>query len=283
MYVHKLNLKKTKFMNKMIMNRLTMLAVTLMASMACFAQGKGGETTGWGSVFGPNYQELSYSVTTNSIHVAEVTGFASYVVATPEIMDDPEAHSTDPNLQIEKNTIIINHFMTGSPNVWIPSVADNAFASVASDLASRIKTIKIDFKGNNTTQYDPVVIGENAFAGLTSVTDVVSYIPGEFLKAIPTNAFAATVYKTATLTIPEGDDVMKSYADETKGWSKFKIITNGTRILGDVDGVNGFGVGDISEIITQIKKGGYNIILDVDGNGEIGVGDISAIITKMKN
>lgn len=214
-------------MNKMIMNRLTMLAVTLMASMACFAQGKSGETTGWGSVFGPNYQELSYSVTTNSIHVAEVNGFASYVVTTPEIMDNPEAYSTDPNLQIEKNTIIINHFMKGSPNVWIPSVADNAFASVASDLASRIKTIKIDFKGNsessNTTQDDPVVIGKNAFAGLTSVETVFNYTPGEYVQAIPTDAFATSVYEDATLVVPTGS--MPGYAN-TDGWSNFYTIVN---------------------------------------------------------
>ena len=227
MYVHKLNLKKTKFMNKMIMNRLTMLAVTLMASMACFAQGKGGETTGWGAVFGPNYQELSYSVTTNSIHVAEVTGFASYVLTTPKIMDDPEAYSPDPNLKIEKNTIIINHFMTGSPSVWIPRVADNAFASVASDLASRIKTIKIDFKGHressNTTQDIPVVIGENAFAGLTSVKTVFNYTPGKYVKDIKENAFATSVYENATLVVPTGS--MPGYAN-TDGWSNFYIIVN---------------------------------------------------------
>ena len=133
------------------MNRLTMLAVTLMASMACFAQGKGGEATGWTATqFGPNYQELSYSVTTNSIyHEAIVTGFASYVVDDPAIMDDPEAHAPgDVNLAIQKNTIIINHYMEGgtSHDVYIPSIAENAFAEVGATLASKIKKIKIDFK-----------------------------------------------------------------------------------------------------------------------------------------
>ena len=222
----------------MIMNRLTMLAVTLMASMACFAQGKSGETTGWGAVFGPNYQELSYSVTTNSIHVAEVTGFASCVLTTPKIMDDPEAYSNDPNLKIEKNTIIINHFMTGSPNVWIPSVADNAFASVASDLASKIKTIKIDFKDNsessNTTQDLPVVIGENAFAGLTSVETVFNYTPGEYVKDIKENAFADAVYSNASLIVP--DCSMGKYA-KAQGWKNFVSIYNTAgELFGDING-----------------------------------------------
>lgn len=270
-------------MNKMIMNRLTMLAVTLMASMACFAQGKGGETTGWGSVFGPDYQELSYSVTTNSIHEAVVTGFASYVVATPEIMDDPEAYSTDPNLQIEKNTIMINHFMTGSPNVWIPSVADNAFASVASDLASKIKTIKIDFKSNNTTQDDPVVIGENAFAGLTSVETVFNYTPGEYVQAIPTDAFATNVYKTATLIVPEGS--MGNYAD-VAGWKNFLTITDGSIILGDYDGQNGFQQKDVTLLQRALKKTNplnpYNAAVDMNGDGIVNQKDYTLLTRRYK-
>lgn len=258
-------------MNKMIMNRLTMLAVTLMASMACFAQGKGGETTGWGSVFGPDYQELSYSVTTNSIHEAVVTGFASYVVATPEIMDDPEAYSTDPNLQIEKNTIIINHFMTGSPNVWIPSVADNAFASVASDLASKIKTIKIDFMSNNTTQDDPVVIGENAFAGLTSVETVFNYTPGEYVQAIPTDAFATNVYKTAKLMVPAG--YLTQYAG-TEGWNKFYLISDGEVTLGDLEVDGEIDALDVKELKKMILNGTYSAAADLNGDGDIDALDL---------
>lgn len=267
-------------MNKMIMNRLTMLAVTLMASMACFAQGKGGETTGWGSVFGPNYQELSYSVTTNSIHVAEVTGFASYVVATPEIMDDPEAYSTDPNLQIEKNTIIINHFMTGSPNVWIPSVADNAFASVASDLASRIKTIKIDFKGDsessNTTQDDPVVIGENAFAGLTSVETVFNYTPGEYVTNIPESAFAPTVYSNASLIVP--DCSMGKYA-KAQGWKNFVSIYNTAgELFGDINGsddVTGADVTALKRVIAGTRD--ETDACDVNCSGDVTGADVTAL------
>ena len=264
-------------MNKMIMNRLTMLAVTLMASMACFAQGKGGETTGWGSVFGPNYQELSYSVTTNSIHVAEVTGFASCVLTTPKIMDDPEAYSNDPNLQIEKNTIIINHFMTGSPNVWIPSVADNAFASVASDLASKIKTIKIDFKGNsessNTTQDIPVVIGENAFAGLTSVETVFNYTPGEYVKDIKENAFATKVYQTATLRVPEGS--LAKYASKA-GWNKFYFKTDGKMLLGDLSGTGSKIDGSDLKVLRKMIVGNIDKkdAADLNGDGLVNGADL---------
>ncbi len=277
-------------MNKNFMNRLTMLAVTLMASMACFAQGKGGEATGWTAAqFGPNYQELSYSVTTNTeYHEAVVTGFASYVVETPAIMDDPETYAPgDANLQIEKNTILINHFMEGgtSHDVYIPSVAASAFASVASDLAAKIQTIKIDFKENaesdDYTQDIPVVIGSSAFAGLTSVENVYSYTPGEFVKAIPTNAFATSVLQSAKLNVPAGS--LTAYA-KTAGWKSFRYIFDGTSLLGDLSGDKNLTNVDALRILKLIKdNAAYNPVADVNGDGSLTNVDVLLVLKKIKN
>lgn len=289
MYLHKLNLKKTKFMNKMIMNRLTMLAVTLMASMACFAQGKSGEATGWTAAqFGPNFQELSYSVTTNSVyHEAIVTGFASYVVDDPAIMDDPETYAPgDVNLQIEKNTIIINHYMKGGSNldVYIPSVAANAFANVASDLAEKIKTIKIDFKENSEsedyTQDIPVVIGEKAFAGLTSVTKVQSYSPTP--PTCSEDAFASSV---KTLIVPAGSSVMGLYAkSNAKAWRKIATIKNTDGLqFGDVDKDGRVRSGDLTTLQSVIKgKKPANDACDVDGDGRVRSGDLTTLQKEIK-
>ena len=71
------------------MNRLTMLAVTLMASIACFAQGNSGEATEWGQNFGPDYQELKYDVTVGSPFQVSVIGFSDAVVNDPTIMNNP--------------------------------------------------------------------------------------------------------------------------------------------------------------------------------------------------
>ena len=222
MYIHKLNLKKTKFMNKMILNRLTMLAVTLMASMACFAQGK--SATGWtNSSFGPDYQELTYDVLgSDGCWEVQVAGFASSVVNDPKIMLNPPQQD---DVTIIAKTVAIPHYLTrtDAQPVFNGIVKEGAFANVSSELANNVTTLTIDFKGNTTTAWEPVKIKDNAFTGLTKLTTVKSLTPGEYVKAIPTDAFATSVYEDATLVVPTGS--MPGYAN-TDGWSNFYTIVN---------------------------------------------------------
>jgi hypothetical protein len=275
--------QKTKFMNKNFMNRLTMLAVTLMASMACFAQGKSGEATDWGSTFPNNFQELKYDVTNGSPHLVDVIGFSDGVIANPDIMDDPTLANVE-GVTIVKNTVSIPHWLDGGvnkPSVYNRSVKDNAFASVDETLAGKIKTITIDYKDREYINGVPLVIGANAFAGLTSVTTVECYAPTP--PTCPEGAFATSVYEDATLVVPTGS--MPAYAN-TDGWSNFYTIVNADGYEhGDVnidDKVNKTDITIFRKWLNEDDDVDYDKILDEEdldfnNDGKVNKTDITAL------
>lgn len=283
MYVHKLNLKKTKFMNKMIMNRLTMLAVTLMASMACFAQGKMATTISDGKQVGDvfDYLELKYKVTGNSAgYTVQVIGFADAFEADPTKFDTSE--------EIDAlNTVTIPHYIGKSTDVavqvYVQSIADGALNTSDATLASKVTAITIQYVDNEKTLGNPVIIGENAFAGLTSVTKVESFIPGAKVAAIPDNAFATAIYKKP-LIVPEGK--MGKYA-ATEGWKKFNIIkTEDGQILGNMNTDARLTTGDYTLLLTMIKTRPLpNPIpdyADMNGDGRLTTGDAAILLDIVK-
>ena len=258
------------------MNRLTMLAVTLMASIACFAQGKGGEATGWtADSFGPDYQELKYNVTVGSPHQVSVIGFADGILANPQWMVTPP---DDPKVAIVANTVTIYHYLPGDigenlPAVWNHGVEANAFKSVDADLASNVTKLSIEYVNNNTTEGNAVTIGENAFSGLTSLATVISAIPGDAVQPIPESAFAANVYKTAKLMVPAGS--LAKYADEeTEGWNKFYLISDGEVTLGDLEEDGEIDALDVKELKKMILNGTYSAAADLNGDGDIDALDL---------
>lgn len=266
-------------MNKMIMNRLTMLAVTLMASMACFAQGK--SATGWtNSSFGPDYQELTYDILgSDGCWQVQVAGFASSVVNDPSIMLTPPQQD---DVTIIAKTVAIPHYLTrtDAQPVFNGIVKEGAFANVSSELANNVTTLTIDFVGNTTTAWEPVKIKDNAFTGLTKLTTVKSLTPGEYVKDIPESAFSNTTYNTAVLLIPEGEEAMRAYASKT-GWSKFIYITNGEGILGDVNDDGDIDIFDLDEIIDLIFDDPENVLGDLNGDGEVDIFDLDILIDKI--
>ena len=270
-------------MNKMIMNRLTMLAVTLMASMACFAQGKMATTIGSGKQVGDvfDYLELKYKVTNNSAgYTVQVIGFADAFEANPKNFDtseDIDAH----------NTVTIPHYIGTSTDVavqvYVQSIADGALNTSDATLAGKVTAITIQYVDNEKTLGNPVIIGENAFAGLTSVTKVESFIPGAKVAAIPATSFATSVYKTASLNVPTGS--MGNYADAT-GWKNFLTITDGSIILGDYDGQNGFQQKDVTLLQRALKKtlplNPYNAAVDMNGDGIVNQKDYTLLTRRYK-
>lgn len=263
-------------MNKMIMNRLTMLAVTLMASMACFAQGKMATTIGSGKQVGDvfDYLELKYKVTNNSAgYTVQVIGFADAFEANPKNFDtseDIDAH----------NTVTIPHYIGTSTDVavqvYVQSIADGALNTSDATLAGKVTAITIDYVNNDKTLGNPVIIGENAFAGLTSVATVESEIPGAKVADIPESAFATNVYKTAKLKVPAGS--LAKYA-AAEGWTKFYYITDGSVVLGDLDpdhdgDIDGL---DVKELKKMILNGTYSVAADLNGDGDIDGLDLKKI------
>lgn len=279
MYVHKLNLKKTKFMNKMIMNRLTMLAVTLMASIACFAQGKMATTIESGKQVGDvfDYLELKYKVTNASAgYTVQVIGFADAFEADPTKFDTSEDIDAF-------NTVTIPHYIGTSTDVavqvYVQSIADGALNTSDATLAGKVTAITIQYVDNDKTQGIPVSIGENAFAGLTSVATVKSFTPSAKVAAIPESSFAKVVYQTATLIVPESTNyaTVKAYA-KTDGWSKFYKKSDGAIILGDVTGEGSINVFDVNRIKKMIAHTmDVNTVADFDGSGAVNVFDVNRL------
>lgn len=257
-------------MNKMIMNRLTMLAVTLMASMACFAQGKMATTIESGKQVGDvfDYLELKYKVTNNSAgYTVQVIGFADAFEANPKNFDtseDIDAH----------NTVTIPHYIGTSTDVavqvYVQSIADGALNTSDATLAGKVTAITIQYVDNDKTQGIPVSIGENAFAGLTSVTTVESFIPGAKVAAIPASSFATSVYKTATLKTPE--KVMGKYTSKD-GWKRFLKVTDGSFLLGDIDGNGSVTALDVAKFNKAYKTGVWTGLkkdaVDMNSDGSI--------------
>ena len=234
----------------MIMNRLTMLAVTLMASIACFAQGKSGEATEWGQNFGPDYQELKYDVTVGSPFQVSVIGFSDAVVNDPTIMNNPPDKD---GVTIVAHKVVVPHWLPGDASkasVWNKSVQANAFKNVDAELAGYVTTLAIGFEDNELINGAPVAIGENAFSGLTSLATVISDTPGEYVTNIPESAFAATVYSNASLIVP--DCSMGKYA-KAQGWKNFVSIYNTAgELFGDINASEDVTGADLTALKTVI-------------------------------
>ena len=262
-------------MNKMIMNRLTMLAVTLMASMACFAQGKSVTTIGGGmavdSIF--DYLELQYKVLENATgYTVEVVGFSDAFKADPTLFDSSDDIKTH-------NTVTLYHIIGESDKVqvktYVARVAAGALNTTDATLASKVTAIEIDYS-DDMMATAPVIIGENAFAGLTSVATVESYTPGEEIQAIPTDAFADAVYLGASLYVP--NCAMGKYA-KLQGWKKFASIYNADgELFGDING-NGSVAGNDVTALKRVLAGtrAETDACDVNSNGSVAGNDVTAL------
>ena len=270
-------------MNKMIMNRLTMLAVTLMASIACFAQGKMATTIESGKQVGDvfDYLELKYKVTNASAgYTVQVIGFADAFEADPTKFDTSEDIDAF-------NTVTIPHYIGTSTDVavqvYVQSIADGALNTSDATLAGKVTAITIQYVDNDKTQGIPVSIGENAFASLTSLTTVQSLTPGGVLNGssvktiintLPESAFAASVYKSAALIVPS--EYMGKYSSKA-AWKNFYIIKDSEgKMLGNVNNdkyVNSTDYQKLySEIKTAIKNGttvAYSTYKDINGDNKV--------------
>jgi hypothetical protein len=122
-----------------------------------------------------------------------------------------------------------------------------------------------------------VSIGKNAFASLTSVATVESFIPGTKIVAIPDNAFATAVYKKP-LIVPDGS--MGKY-NTTAGWNRFKTIKNESgKILGNANGDSRTTMADYSimyELVTVTKPKPVPEELDINGDGRLTLADYSLL------
>ena len=267
----------------MIMNRLTMLAVTLMASIACFAQGKMATTIESGKQVGDvfDYLELKYKVTNASAgYTVQVIGFADAFEADPTKFDTSEDIDAF-------NTVTIPHYIGTSTDVavqvYVQSIADGALNTSDATLAGKVTAITIQYVDNDKTQGIPVSIGENAFASLTSLTTVQSLTPGGVLNGssvktiintLPESAFAASVYKSAALIVPS--EYMGKYSSKA-AWKNFYIIKDSEgKMLGNVNNdkyVNSTDYQKLySEIKTAIKNGttvAYSTYKDINGDNKV--------------
>ena len=265
----------------MIMNRLTMLAVTLMASMACFAQGKMATTIESGKQVGDvfDYLELKYKVTNASAgYTVQVIGFADAFEADPTNFDTSEDIDA-------LNTVTIPHYIGTSTDVavqvYVQSIADGALNTSDATLAGKVTAITIQYVDNDKTLGNPVIIGENAFAGLTSVTKVESFIPGAKLVSIPDNAFATAVYKKP-LIVPE--EKMGKYS-QVGGWKNFRLIKDQEgHILGNMNTDTRLTTGDYSSLLLLVKSKptSFPSYADVNGDGRLSTADCSALLLLIK-
>ena len=288
MYVHKLNPKKTKFMNKMMMNRLTMLAVTLMASMACFAQGKGGKlATGLpnpgltkGKTF--YYKGVEYELTRDpegdvALYYVKAIGFEKTLLDNFDLMDEEPLN----------NDLTIFHYeipkqgQTGIPFI-VESVNANAFQDVDATLAEKIKRLIIEHSEDARVNGACVELPTtgSTFAGLTGLKTIDSRIPGESLQEISEDTFAENVYNKATLIVPEGS--LKAY-NGTDFWSYFYKVTDGDHIKGDVDGDNKVNAWDFQLILEAfLYNDPYDPLFDLDGDGKITAFDAQLVLDIFK-
>ena len=286
-------------MNKMIMNRLTMLAVTLMASMACFAQGKfdKGLTTSipQGVPVGETfvYKELEYLVIENAsgTYQTQVVGFCPAVLNNPNLMDNGDGNKFTPH------SIEIPHYVPAdnAPAMLVLSVAPDAFntTNISSTLAAKVTNMKIDYQGEmeevkNLNGEGGVVLPTtgSTFDGLTALTEVKPLAPADKVAPISKSSFDASVYKTASLIVPESEGSFLAYA-KTAGWREFcKLYKNGsTTMLGDTNGDGKLTIGDAQNVLTLIAKikagtASYNEIYDINGDGKITIADAQDLITK---
>ena len=290
-------------MNKMIMNRLTMLAVTLMASIACFAQGNGKMATSL--INQPHAQgdivdlyELRYYIVAveGDILSLEVIGFASDITGTVGAVYG-DAGNPDKVTDLYEGVLEIPSNYPASEvgfQCQITSIAENAFTATTcrnddtkykskfADAAALVNKILISYDAEFP---NAITIGANAFGALTSVTQVENLTPGTKIgDGIPKDAFASSTYKNATLKIPEG--AVKAYQAAT-GWKRFKAVTDGTVLYGDVDGNGSINLLDYKALLAAVKAGSAAVSAlpagaDVDGSGKPNLLDYKLLLNKVK-
>ena len=271
-------------MNKNFMNRLTMLAVTLMASMACFAQGKLATNIPPGKQVGDefNYLELRYKVLENAAgYITKVVGFASYVEEDPTLMKTGgEKNEWTPY------TVEIVHYVpagsgtNGSPSMIVQEVAGDVFKTVNTELAGYVTTLIIDYSDDprcqEKSEYVELPTTGNTFAGLTSLTEVKCFTPGAKVAAISTDAFATSVFNNASLIVPEVS--MGKYAKKT-GWKNFVSIYNTEEeLFGDINGsgdVTGPDVTALKKVIAGTRA--ETDACDVNCSGDVTGPDVTAL------
>jgi hypothetical protein len=274
-------------MRKRIIQKLTMLALIVMASIPAFAQGgKFGTNAGATTSVPPgknvgdpfDYYELKYEVTDapGGMYTVKVIGFSEYAKNAPEkFVADGEFDQT----------VTIPHYVKkeDSTPFVVDAVAEGAFGTSAegiSDIASKVKKLVIDFKSDaeseGATQDIPVSIGANAFAGLTALTEVKNLTPGAIVAAISESAFADAICLNASLIVP--DCSMGKYA-KAQGWKKFVSIYNtGGELFGDING-NGSVAGNDVTALKKVIAGTRTETdaCDVNSSGGVTGADVTAL------
>jgi hypothetical protein len=285
-------------MRKRTIQKLTMLALIVMASIPAFAQGGkfGSETNaGVATTIGDNVvagdvfdlQELRYYVKSieDGVLDLEVIGLSSQIAGA----------TGDPSLLTSKweGTVTIPHKLSAADvdrAAEISSIAANAFTTTvlyptteggknATDskdnftaAAALVTKIIIDYNAEATVVAG---IGANAFAGLTALTEVTSLSPTP--PTCPAGAFASSV---KTLIVPEGSKVMGLYAKPNSGaWRKISTIKNTAGLMfGDVDKskrLNGTDITILNKVIA--KQATSNDACDTDGSGRLNGTDVSVL------
>ena len=277
-------------MRKRTIQKLTMLALIVMASIPAFAQGgKFGSETNAGVAttigFHPlgtkfNYKELKLEVTQESPYMVEVIGFSDAVKANPSLLDGSDERF------VEK-TLVIPHVIVGGggdPTTIFEGVRANAFAEVDADLVSMVTSLQIDYNASYVASNPGTpltAIGANAFAGLTSVATVTSFSPTP--PTCSEDAFASSV---KTLIVPAGTSVMGLYAKpNAKAWRKIATIKNTDGLkFGDVDKDGRVRSGDLTTLQSVIKGNKpANDACDVDGDGRVRSGDLTTLQKEIKS
>lgn len=295
----------------MIMNRLTMLAVTLMASIACFAQGNGKMATSL--INQPHAQgdivdlyELRYYIVAveGDILSLEVIGFASDITGTVGAV---YGDTGDPNKVTDKYKGVLE-IPSNYPasevgfKCQITSIAENAFTATTcrnddtkykskfADAAALVNKILISYDAEFP---NAITIGDNAFGSftcvtqsngtLTGLTEVENQTPGDKVADISATSFASSVYVNATLKVPDG--AMGKY-NTAVGWQNFLKITDSTgRVLGDFNGDGKIKSKDYKELLKltglSASDPSYTVYADMDGNGKIASKDIKLLLSKM--
>lgn len=265
-----------------------MLAVTLMASIACFAQGKYATSIPSGKQVGEDidYKELKYKVLGNQsgCYLTEVIGFCDAVLANPDLMDTGGEHN-----EFIAKTVEIVHYVPGSstsPAMSVQSVATDAFKTVDSELASKVNTLIIDYDDSEESldKSEKVVLptSGNTFEGLTSLKEVQSYTPATKVAKISATSFTANVYKTAPLVVPE--EKMGKYTT-LAGWKEFYLVKDESgKILGNMNTDTKLNATDYSKLYSEIKKAQkngttvpYASYMDLNGDGKVNTTDYSLL------
>lgn len=264
-------------MRKRIIQKLTMLAFIVMASIPAFAQGgKFGSETNAGVAtkmgFHPlgtkfDYKELKLEVTSESPYMVEVIGFSDAVKANPSLLDGSDENFVE-------NTLVIPHMIVGGggePTTIFEGVRADAFKTVDADLVSMITSLRVDY---NSSCEVTMAIGENAFAGLTDLEEVKVFSPTAV--TLPESAFDSDIYDAAYLDMVPGS--VKSYND-TSAWSKFFYKKLSGAIIGDYDGNGVLTVDDIENVLyLSFDALDYDEAYDYDGDGVISVTDLENLL-----